>query len=449
MNTDSASSRFPFCLVFLSCLLLRGSLVRAYGCGISPVTFELQNKNDATISGGVKIKLPGNQIVGLRISFCPNNTRIRSSVDCIGNSTCQGASGSTFDPSAQDFRQVLDSQWEASVLTLDAPPTEARVVRGIGLADFDGGPKINLPIEVWSDPKLKLELNKRAPNRSVLALGPKSSVLQRLLDAGIVPSNFMGLFYGSRAQFNFTDGELVVGGWDRSRVSEPFVNYSMASFPMSISCPLRVKVKGVVLNNDNGSFPMLDVGESVPACIDPLQNQLTFTDTMYRRWSEATQHPTQQPTDAPPFTVQTYPAANEHLIDTLTIELEGGYQTTVPHYELVRLDRGAQLDESEQYDTGNSSRIMAAVGTGLTDYGQDFGMLLGGVFLSSTYLIIDYDRGTFGLAHAVLKRDESDIETVCSLNTTAPISATSPKSSTTPTPSASSTPPSAPPSRTE
>jgi hypothetical protein len=164
MNTDSASNRFPFFLVFLSCLLLRGSPVQAYDCSIPPVTFKLQNatfKNDVTINRGVKIKLPGDQIVGLRISFYPNNTRIRSSLDCTGNSTeyvaCQGASGSTFDPTTQDFTQELDSDWETSVLTLDAPPTEARIVRGIGLAEFDGGPKFNLPIEVWSDPKLKLE----------------------------------------------------------------------------------------------------------------------------------------------------------------------------------------------------------------------------------------------------------------------------------------------------
>jgi len=319
-------------------------------------------------------------------------------------------------------------------------PTGANVVRGIGLAEFDDGPSINLPIEVWSDPKLKLEYNQPAPNKSVLALGPKSSVLQRILDANIVPSKFMGLFFGSRSQFNFTNGELVVGGWDRSRVSEPFVNYSIASFPMNISCPLRVKVKDVVLNNDEGSFPMLNVGESVSACIDPLQNQLTFTDAMYRRWSEATQHPAQQPTDAPPFTNQTYPAANEHLIGNLTIELEGGYKTTIPHYELVSLDRGPQLDEFGQYDTVNSSRIVAAVGTGLTDYGQEFGMLLGGVFLSSTYLTVNYDNGTFGLARAVLERDNGDIETVCSPNTSIPIPSPSTTSSSSPSPTPSPTP---------
>ena len=457
MNAVSASGRLFFCLVFLSCLL-QGSHVQAYDCSIPPVTFKLQNatfKNDVTVNRGVKIELPGDQIVGLRISFCPNNTRIRSSLDCTGNSTeyvaCQGASGSIFNPITPGFEQELDSVWEASVLTLDAPPTGANVVRGIGLAEFDDGPSINLPIEVWSDPKLKLEYNQRAPNKSVLALGPKSSVLQRILDANIVPSKFMGLFFGSRSQFNFTNGELVVGGWDRSRVSEPFVNYSIASFPMNISCPLRVKVKDVVLNNDEGSFPMLNVGESVPACIDPLQNQLTFTDAMYRRWSEATQHPAQQPTDAPPFTNQTCPAANEHLIGNLTIELEGGYKTTIPHYELVSLDRGPQLDEFGQYDTVNSSRIMAAVGTGLTDYGQEFGMLLGGVFLSSTYLTVNYDNGTFGLAPAVLERDNGDIETVCSPNTSIPISSpsTTPSSSPSTTPSSSpSTTPSSSPSTT-
>ncbi|TID16795.1 aspartic-type endopeptidase [Venturia nashicola] len=113
---------------------------------------------------------------------------------------------------------------------------------------------------------------------------------------------------------------------------------------------------------------------------------------MYRRWEDATEHPTYNAT--PPFTSQSYPDANEHLIGSLYIELEGGYNTTISHTELESVERGQKLDGLGEYAPLNNGRIMASVAHGPADYGTDFGMLRGGVFLASTYVFVDYESSS-------------------------------------------------------
>jgi hypothetical protein len=115
-------------------------------------------------------------------------------------------------------------------------------------------------------------------------------------------------------------------------------------------------------------------GTSVNACVDALQNAFTLPTPLYQRWTEITGRP-----DAPdPSDHQTYPRELEPLLGNLTIELEGGYKTVIPHYELINPDRRAILNDNGQYDVvENSSCIQSGVITGPGDYGENFGILLG------------------------------------------------------------------------
>lgn len=159
---------------------------------------------------------------------------------------------------------------------------------------------------------------------------------------------------------------------------------------------------------------------------------------MYRRWEIATEHPSYNAT--PPFTSQSYPEANEHLIGSLYIELENGYNTTISHTELASIERGQKLDSLGEYAPLNNGRIMASVGRGSTDYGANFGMLLGGVFLASSYIFVDYENNKFGLAPAVLGSPKPDIKKQCSRDRGVPpthpnsiVNSTTPNNSTTTT----------------
>lgn len=196
----------------------------------------------------------------------------------------------------------------------------------------------------------------------------------------------------------------------------------MNSVPMNATCPLQVRVKGLRLNTlDEGSHELIMNGESIPACVDPFQNAIGLTDALYEIWANLTQHPTN-------FSNQVYPLANEHLMETLRIELEGGYKTTIPHCELISLQRGADVNGIGDYTVTNRSNIMASVSSGVTDLGTNFGILLGGAFLASTYLRIDYEENVFGLtpAEGILgNSQQSSIHKVCSKDTSIPSKANS------------------------
>jgi hypothetical protein len=168
------------------------------------------------------------------------------------------------------WKPLSDSFWAAKTQNVDPLPSGAIAKKGIASAQFDDGPRVDLPIAVWNNPAMQLVYGISNPAKSVLGMGLKSDLLQSFLNASLIPSTFMGLFFGSRSLSKPVDGELFIGGWDQSRVQTPFVNYSINAFPMSIGCPLRVKVKKVALNNDRGTHQMLDEGRTVLACIDPV-----------------------------------------------------------------------------------------------------------------------------------------------------------------------------------
>ncbi|KAI9867414.1 MAG: hypothetical protein M1813_008972 [Trichoglossum hirsutum] len=374
-------------------------------CSVKPLVLPLKNNTlDDGVAGnrGIPVNL-GGQPQGFRVTFSLDNTRVRNGRDCgsQGNVTaqsgCEGASGGVFDID-KSFEKAPDGKWD--VPSIDPLPAGATVSQGYSLATFTGGLQIqDFPFEVWSDAK--------SSNRSGFALGRNSSVLKRFLDAAAVPSTVLGIFFGSRSQDQSVDGSLVIGGYDRSRVKGSFTNFTIAQYLPNASCPLQVQVKDVQLSGSNGSHSLFaDSGGTVTmtACIDALQNQFTFTRSMYDRFASLTNHPS-----SPDFGPQIYPVESEPLIDTVIITLSNGYRSVIPHYEFVSRERGT--DAEGKYAVVNTSRLMIAAG------GDDTMLpTLGGVFLSQNYLLVDYERNMFGLAPAVTGTkgaNSQDVVTLC------------------------------------
>jgi hypothetical protein len=402
-------------------------------CSVAPLYLPIQNNtlDDGVASNrGIYCTL-GNQREGFRITFTLNTTRIRNSRDCAlqGNATavtsCEGASGGVYSTNST-FEAATPGTLNS---TLDPTPIGATVIDGYDTATFYAGLTVpKFPFEVWS--------NQDATNKSTMAFGPNSSVLKVLRYVNAVPSRFMGIFMGSRSQSQPIDGHLIIGGYDRSRVKGPFKNFTMNAGNLGILCPLQVGIRNIQVTSLNGTSStslMADVGSIVPACIDPLQNEFTLTQAMYTRWASFTQHSSNFTTPTtindPSTNLQLYPMANEPLIGNITITLDNGYTTTIPHYELVSQQRGT--DSEGKYAVINSSVLMAAVGTGATDYGQDI-PLLGGVYLSQNYLTVDYDSGSFGLAPANTAASTlMDVVSICSNSSASSTqtSSTSPDSS--------------------
>ena len=280
-----------------------------------------------------------------------------------------------------------------AVRTVDPRPADGTsVIQGYDNATFvDAGIHLpRLPLQVWA--------NTNRVNRSALGLGRSSSLLHRLLAANLIPTLPFSLDYGSRSESRPRDGQLILGGYNAARrTSSGAARFNLSAFSAPVLCPLQVLLSDVLLTDhvtgvSTSLFP--DPGASVAACVDPLQNAFAFTPAMFKIWKELTGW---IPSDGLDFTNQTYPADREARMGTLTIKLAGagGYESVVPYWELVSPERGN--DTNGVYRVLNTSRVMAAVTGGQTDYG--YGVpVLGGVFLTQNYLVVDYPANEFWLS---------------------------------------------------
>jgi hypothetical protein len=329
---------------------------------------------------------------------------IENSQDCAGDSTsafnvstCIGAKGGVFYiDKSPTWKAAPDSGWNGT--STDPTEHDGHVLLGWDTAIFSGNVQVpGTPLAVWSDVE--------PLNRTAVGLGAESSTLRAFVAAGVLPEfpQQIGIFMASRSELQGSDGEIIFGGYDTARV-----NGSITWFPIGrrfpgLHCPLQVLLEDVILTNINGSQSLMaDAYTKVPACIDMVQNAFSFTPQLYQKWANLTNHLTTQPRDGSPhYTDQTYPGSAEPLIGELTLTLSNdqgsNYTSLIPHYELVSQERG---DYQGKYSVINATRAMAAVAA--SENGILGQPLLGGTFLSQNYLVIDFERGLFGLAPAIL-----------------------------------------------
>jgi hypothetical protein len=77
--------------------------------------------------------------------------------------------------------------------------------------------------------------------QSGLPLGTNSSFLRAAVAGGVAPSQVFGLWPGSRS-VNPQDGLLVIGGYDRSRMSSNFTQFPVGQWSLRRACPLQVNI---------------------------------------------------------------------------------------------------------------------------------------------------------------------------------------------------------------
>lgn len=398
-------------LVWAACFLhaFFDVIVFANDCSVQPLSLPIANTtlgDGVVLNRGVSMRV-GKAILGLRISTLFNTTRVRSSRDCsaenlTATSECIGTAGSIFDVSkSPTWTTAGPGEWNVS--SIDEHNPGARILRGWDTAKFLSTRDLpGFPLEIWSNPT--------SVNRSGLAFGPDSSVLDFLETAKLIPSQVFGIFFGSRSQLRGVDGSITIGGYDRARVSGEWTNFSMETQYLLTPCPLQVLIKDIRLDNVEGSFSLLENYHSaVPACVDPWQNVFTLSKSMYRRFVNLT--------DAPPTTNKTqivWPASAEPLLGNLTVTLSNGYTTVVPHHELVSQERGTNAQGA--YDVVNASAISVSISVD-NDPNTELTPILGGVYLSANYLLVDYANRKFSLAPAVVGPPidgAQDIVTICS-----------------------------------
>ncbi|KAH8890368.1 hypothetical protein GQ53DRAFT_782437 [Thozetella sp. PMI_491] len=346
----------------------------------------------------------------MRMSTILNNTRVRNILDCPSNTTagligCQGASGSVYSTTEGSFKQVFSlADWNVTVV--DAQPNDGTttVVQGYDSGNFPDGPAVvpDYPIEVWAA--------HAATNMSAIALGPKSSTVQRFVAHGLAPTSRFSMDYGSRSELYPRDGQVIFGGVNDARFdSSKKTEFAMWGAGAAVNCPLQVLVSDVILGNKDGNFSLFsDPDAKVSACIDTIQNSFTLTQSMFAKFQSLGKHIDY---DGSNYSSQSFPISSEPLLGTLTIKLANGYTSVIPHHELVGHERGT--DAQGKYAVVNNTRLQAAVASGQSDLGSNI-PILGGVFLTSNYLEVDYEAGKFWLSPSTADKGLPDhITTTC------------------------------------
>jgi Eukaryotic aspartyl protease len=329
--------------------------------------------------------------IGLGIDFLHNNTNLRNARDCetinvtSDIAVCGRSSGGVFSiDDSKTFVQVPNvKDWNVPVI--DPLNAGSSVLYGYDQLLLPSNITVpRFPFEVWS--------NTSSTDISGLGLGSKSSVLSSFVNASVIPSPEIGLYFGSESVNNPVDGELVFGGYNSSRSTGNFSVFSInQDYETSTACPLQVLLQDILVTNDTGFSRSIfsDPAARIAACINPLQYNIVLTDSLFNNWATLTRHDNSYPD-------QQFELNQSGLLVELTLVFQGGYVTTIPQYELIGLERG--YNDLGQWDVVNTSRLMTTVSR---DVNAAF-VVLGGVFLSQNYLRVDYGKGQFSLAPAVV-----------------------------------------------
>ena len=222
-----------------------------------------------------------------------------------------------------------------------------------------------------------------------LPLGKNSSFLAAVTESNLAPSKAWGLWAGDRS-LSPADGALTIGGYDPARVAGDFTTFPLGIWTLQQPCPLQVTVSSIMYNQPNGSTELLTSGNMV-ACIEPFQDHLTFTPDVVQKFANVTGYNSS-------YGGLTYPTA-QAPDGSLTITLENNYTTVVPNSELVALQRGS--DGLGRYAITNSSIVETEIVYNAQSDPTTVQPVLGGIYLTFNYLVVDYESGQFQLAPAV------------------------------------------------
>lgn len=228
-----------------------------------------------------------------------------------------------------------------------------------------------------------------------LALGVGSSFLRAVVNSGLIPSMSWGLGVGSRSVERPTPGDLTLGGFNRSWISE---ESEFRTFQISnvTGCPLRVMVEDIAVGSPGQKKTSLFDSdfERYYACINPFQSRFSLTRRMISQLMNFTGHePVVDNPDAIYYEGDNVPRSLE-----LTVKLDNLTSTTPP-YELWNLKRGTAPSTTGTYSILSNTTYEIGVKSNFdSSAGKETEILLGAIFLSTIYLVVDLDAGVFKLA---------------------------------------------------
>lgn len=362
-------------------------------CFIEPLSLPIKNYTLSTqvVNRGVEFSI-NDQVLSFRPEVSTSNVHVFNSLICPNSNNtarCIGNHGGVYvveESSEEIFPASL--RWNG---TYDPSlENDIGILLAYGIATFGNKsvpPLPGLPFVIKNKPNFD--------DQGGLALGPQSSFLDALVHAKLVAGRSIGLSFGSRSVERPQTGVLTLGGWEPSRVKGgdqlAFVTFPVAN---NTACPLQVTIQDVRVRDTRSGFEttlLSSTYQRYVACVEPHNNRFVFTSEMVERFKNLT---TYDPSVGPGIL---YTPENAPTDLELVIELDNGFNSTIPTYEFTSLSRGTtdngtySIIEPRLYQAGMRKNQDS-------DDGPESQLILGGIFLSMNYLLIDYDRMEWGLA---------------------------------------------------
>ncbi|KAK5169028.1 uncharacterized protein LTR77_006337 [Saxophila tyrrhenica] len=251
-----------------------------------------------------------------------------------------------------------------------------------------------------------LSLNQYLNNQAAMGLGPNSTLLNFLIDAGTIASRSFSWWWGETGATtsNQMDGQIVLGGYDAAKVHG--VNYTQELAPPSQACHsgMVVTISDISLGFPNGTTSSITVPTSLTACLLPHYPLIAyFPQTPYYDNFEAytgTRATGRGGGDGITFGGMLY-EPDEVFQGDLMITLDNNFHITIPNY-LLAVPPTSVTQDGSLFTNQSASEILLApnVGSNSNDLA-----ILGRHFFQAAYLTVDYDSGVFTISQAKATTD--------------------------------------------
>ncbi|KAJ9615717.1 hypothetical protein H2200_001794 [Cladophialophora chaetospira] len=240
-----------------------------------------------------------------------------------------------------------------------------------------------------------------------LGLGANSTFLKALVAGGVAPSMSWGLSAGSRQSEPPTDGLLVIGGYDDTRVGGDF-----STFDSRHDCPTCIRLQELTWVPETGtpvplwhkSLLNLDIS------IDPLWESLLLPSPVFQAFGNSTGGKYNETYQLFTYAASAVPKGN------MKFTIKNGHSSSIPASTLFGFPH--QYEENGTVGIYDDSFKLAQVQQFKSfDPSISAQAIFGIPFLLSNYLIMDIERSQFRLSEAV--RDDqhatggSVVKTLC------------------------------------
>ncbi|KAK2748487.1 hypothetical protein FQN57_000620 [Myotisia sp. PD_48] len=239
--------------------------------------------------------------------------------------------------------------------------------------------------------------------QAALGLGPNSTLLAALKSSGRIASLSWGLSWGHRALVADPplDGTLVLGGYDRARVTGQ--NYTQKLSTSDSRCSLSVTIDDITLQFNNGTEESL-LGSPIPACIQP-ENPLLLTlpqDPYFLNFQRLSGGGRWTRSNGVYYNAMIYRGA---MYDQdLSIKLSSGLVIRIPNDELIYPN--LVIDNSTGNFIAREPEPTLMINP-LEGESARLPAILGQIFLSRSYILVNHETNELTMWEAEIT-DNSD-----------------------------------------